>query len=107
MQIRKSVGWVGAGKGLGSRLEDSCNNPGVRQPRTWRRPRDYRGGTGKRNDRLDGSKDGEGPEETKMAEVSALVLRSGWWGISLGQEIGEFNLGHVKGLGNSQVKYVS
>lgn len=44
MQIRKCVGWVGAGKGPGSLLDDSCRNPGVRQPWTWR-------GTSKRNDK--------------------------------------------------------
>lgn len=37
---------------------------------------DHRGGTGKRNDRLDGSREGQGPAERKVAEVSALVLRS-------------------------------
>lgn len=81
------MGWVGAGKGLGSLLDDSCRNPGVRQPWTWRGPRDHRGGTGKRSDRLDGSRGGEGPEERKVAEVSALVPRSWWCDISLGREM--------------------
>lgn len=80
------------------------NNPGVRQPWTWKE-------LGDRSQRRDWQEDdrrgGEGPEQRKVADVLALVPRCWWCDVSVGQEIDEFNLGLVKGLGHRQVRYMS